>query len=135
MSFRKNDVQQFSMFDSFNTLTPREQKALENSWAKVFAEEVFLAIDESWFSVLYSNKASRPNTPVNVIVGALLLKELFDLSDDEVVEDLLLDPRFQYALHTQALMSNRSAIKHSADSVQDAMTMSSFTASICTMIV
>ena len=28
MSFRKNDVQQFSMFDSFNTLTPREQKAL-----------------------------------------------------------------------------------------------------------
>ena len=100
MSFRKNDVQQFSMFDSFNTLTPREQKALENSWAKVFAEEVFPAIDESRFSVLYSNKASRPNTPVNVIVGSLLLKELFDLSDDEVVEDLLLDPRFQYALHT-----------------------------------
>lgn len=100
MSFRKNDVQQISMFDSFNTLTPREQKALENSWAKVFAEEVFPAIDESRFSVLYSNKASRPNTPVNVIVGSLLLKELFDLSDDEVEENLLLDPRFQYALHT-----------------------------------
>ena len=100
MSFRKNDVQQISMFDSFNTLTPREQKALENSWAKVFAEEVFPAIDESRFSVLYSNKASRPNTPVNVIVGSLLLKELFDISDDEVEENLLLDPRYQYALHT-----------------------------------
>lgn len=100
MSFRKNDAQQISMFDSFNTLTAREQKALERSWANLFATEIFPSINEDRFSVLYSDKASRPNTPVNVIIGALILKELFDLSDDEVVEDLLLDPRFQYALHT-----------------------------------
>lgn len=100
MSFRKNESQQISMFDSFNNLTSREQKALERSWAKTFSDEIFPEIDEERFSVLYSDKASRPNTPVNVIVGALVLKELFDLSDDEVVEDLLLDPRFQYALHT-----------------------------------
>lgn len=100
MSFRANDTQQISMADSFSGLTAREQKALEKSWAKVFAEEVFPAIDEERFSVLYSDKASRPNTPVNVIVGALIIKELFDLSDDEVVENLMLDPRYQYALHT-----------------------------------
>ena len=100
MSFRKNESQQLSLFDSFHGLTEREQKALEKSWAKLFAEEVFPTINEERFSVLYSDKASRPNTPVNVIIGALVLKELFDLSDDEVVEDLLLDPRFQYALHT-----------------------------------
>lgn len=81
-------------------LTAREQKALKNSWAQVFAEEVFPAIDESRFEVLYSDKASRPNTPVNIIIGALILKELFDKSDDELVEDILLDPRFQLALHT-----------------------------------
>lgn len=100
MSFRKNESQQLSIFDAFHALTPREQKALENSWAKVFADEVFPMIDEDRFSVLYSDKASRPNTPVNVIIGALVLKELFDLSDDETVENLLLDPRYQYALHT-----------------------------------
>lgn len=100
MSFRKNGSTQISFFDSFQGLTEREQKVLEKSWAKLFSDEVFPAIDEERFSVLYSKKASRPNTPVNVIVGALVLKELFDLSDDEVVEDLLLDPRFQYALHT-----------------------------------
>ena len=100
MSFRKNTAQQISMFDSFNNLTAREQKALERSWAKFFADEIFPVIDEERFSVLYSDKASRPNTPVNVIIGSLVLKELFDLSDDEVVENLLLDPRFQYALHT-----------------------------------
>ncbi len=100
MSFRTNQYQQLSFSDSFSGLTSREQKALERSWAKVFADEIFPAIDEERFSVLYSEKASRPNTPVNVIIGALIIKELFDLSDDEMVENLMLDPRYQYALHT-----------------------------------
>ncbi len=100
MSFKKNNYQQISFTDSFSSLTAREQKALEHSWAKTFADEIFPAIDESRFSVLYSNKASRPNTPVNVIVGALIIKELFDYSDDDMVENLMLDFRFQYALHT-----------------------------------
>lgn len=100
MSFKTNDVEQVSLFDSFLNLTAREQKALENSWAKVFAEEVFPKIDEKPFAVLYSDKASRPNTPVNVIIGACIIKELFDYSDDEMVEGLMLDLRLQYALHT-----------------------------------
>ena len=100
MSFRTNDSQQLSFSDTLYGLTPREQKALQNSWAKVFAEDIFPNIDEQRFSVLYSDKASRPNTPVNVIVGALIIKELFGISDDMVVENLMLDPRYQYALHT-----------------------------------
>lgn len=100
MSFKENAYQQISLTDSFSGLTAREQKALEKSWAKIFADEIFPAIDEKRFSVLYSDKASRPNTPVNVIVGALIIKELFDYSDDEMVENLMLDFRIQYALHT-----------------------------------
>lgn len=100
MSFKGNHCQQVSLTDSFSDLTAREQKALEKSWAKVFADEIFPAIDESRFAVLYSDKASRPNTPVNVTVGALIIKELFDHSDDEMVENLMLDLHFQYALHT-----------------------------------
>lgn len=101
MSFRTNESQQMSLTDStLFGLTAREKKALEHSWAKVFADDIFPSIDEKPFAVLYSDKASRPNSPVNVIVGALILKELFDLSDDEVYENLLLDPRYQYALHT-----------------------------------
>lgn len=100
MAFKANDNQQLSFSDTLYGLTQREQKALERSWAKIFSEEIFPSIDEERFSVLYSDKASRPNTPVNVIIGAMILKELFDLSDDEVIENLMLDPRYQYALHT-----------------------------------
>lgn len=100
MSFKENNCQQLSFTDSFSGLTSREQKALEKSWAKVFADEIFPAIDETRFAVLYSDKASRPNSPVNVTVGALIIKELFDYSDDEMVENLMLDLHLQYALHT-----------------------------------
>ena len=100
MSFKTNDCQQLSFDDSFMNLTERERKALENSWAKIFADEIFPAIDEEHFSVLYSDKASRPNAPVNVIIGALIIKELFDYSDDEIVENLMIDLHLQYALHT-----------------------------------
>ena len=91
MSFKTNDCHQLSLDDSFITLTERERKALEKSWAKIFADEVFPAIDEERVSVLYSDKAFRPNAPVNVINGALIIKELFDYSDDEIVENLMLD--------------------------------------------
>ena len=41
MSFKENAYQQMSFTDSFSGLTAREQKALERSWAKVFADEIF----------------------------------------------------------------------------------------------
>ena len=101
MAFRSNNTQQLSFYDTFFGLTEREQKVLENSWARVFSEEVFPLINEEPFRVLFSGlEASRPNAPVNSIIGALLLKDLFNLSDEELLECILLDPRYQYALHT-----------------------------------
>lgn len=101
MSFHTNSSQQYSLMDTANSLTAREKKALENSWAKIFSEEIFPAIDEERFRVLYSDRTQcRSNTPVNICIGALIIKELFQISDDEIVENLMLDPRYQYALHT-----------------------------------
>lgn len=100
MAFVANNNQQLTLSDSTFNLTEREKRVLEKSWAKSFAEMVFPAIDESIFSVLYSDKASRPNTPVNIIVGALILKEALGDTDDELMEALMFDIRYQYALHT-----------------------------------
>lgn len=100
MAFVTNDNQQLTLTDSVFNLTEREKKFLERSWAKVFSETIFPKIPEELFSVLYSNKASRPNTPVNVIVGALILKESLGVTDDEIVQALMFDIRYQYALHT-----------------------------------
>lgn len=100
MAFVANTTQQLNFNDSTFNLTAREEKFLKISWANVFAEKIFPVIKEEDFSVLYSNKASRPNTPVNVIVGALILKEALGVTDDEMVQGLMFDIRYQYALHT-----------------------------------
>ena len=101
MSFVANKNQQLALNDRYNNMTDREKKMLENSWAKAFSEHIFPAINEERFSVLYSkNPATRPNTPVNIIIGSSIIKEIQDLSDDEVMSGLMFDVRMQYALHT-----------------------------------
>ena len=104
MSFKANQNQQITLYDSFVNQTPRTQKMIMKSWCKDFADIVFPAINEERFSVLYSeNDASRPNTPVNFIIGSLILKENNGLTDEELVESICCDVRYQYALHTTHL--------------------------------
>ena len=99
MSFKAN--QQLSLFDSFHFQSDRKKRMLENSWAKAFSDHIFLNIDEYIFAPLFSEHTnSRPNAPINVIIGALILKEFTGLTDDEIVESMEFDFRFQYALHT-----------------------------------
>ena len=101
MSFVLNNYQQISLFDSLGFLSERKQRILDKSWAKPFSDIIFSNIDEMMFAPLYSEKRnSRPNAPVNVIVGALILKELNGLTDDEIIEECEFDFRYQYALHT-----------------------------------
>ena len=101
MSFVRNRQGQISFKSGNYLLTNREKQMLQNSWAHFFAECIFPKIDEEPFAVLYSEKDSRPNTPVNVQIGALILKELNGLSDDGIFTALLFDLRFRVALHTE----------------------------------
>ena len=90
--------------DPTNNMPDYLQEYLENSWAHPFQKYIFPAINEERFSVLYSdNKASRPNSPVNVIIGLLIIKELFNQTDEEVIGSLHFDDRYQYALRTTSL--------------------------------
>ena len=101
MSFVENSSQQLSLFDMLAFLSKRKQHMLEKTWAQTFSDQIFTKIDEHIFAPLYSEKRnSRPNAPVNVLVGALILKDFTGLTDDEIEESCEFDFRYQYALHT-----------------------------------
>ena len=101
MSYVPNKTQQVGLNDRFNNLTEKEKKAVLGSWAKPFAEIIFPSIREDRFAVLYSsNTATRPNTPINIVVGAMIIQEIVGMTDDEVLEGLCCDARMQFALHT-----------------------------------
>lgn len=104
MAYRSDFSKQISMNDSFELLSERKKNVVLKSWAKGFADTVYPAIDSDAFKVLYKdNPASRPATPASFVIGALLIKEMLGLTDDEVVEMIQCDVRAQYALHTTSL--------------------------------
>ena len=117
MSFVLNGCQQISLFDSLGFLSERKQRILDKSWAKTFSKHIFTKIDEMIFAPLYSDKRnSRPNAPVNVIVGALIIKELNGLSDDKSLRNASLISDTSMHSIPQALRISHSVTAHSAGS-------------------
>jgi len=100
--FKSNKCQQFRLDDPVNLMPKYLKEILEKSWAQIFKDNIFPSINEERFKVLYSNKSSRPNSPVNVIVGLLIIKEYFKQSDEELIGSLFFDDRYQYALNTRS---------------------------------
>lgn len=97
--FRKNDGHAQIGFSSFEMLMPEKMKQeimKSPEWA--FFEEVFTKIDEEIFSGLYSNKKSRPNSPVNLLAGSLILKELKKWTYEELFYHLKFDILTRVAL-------------------------------------
>jgi hypothetical protein len=86
------------MFGSINSLPKKLQRRLKNSWAGTFYREVFVRIPEEIFAVLYSDKPSRPNIPINVLVGLEILKAGFGWSDEEMYDHFCYDIQVRYAL-------------------------------------
>lgn len=97
--FRKNDEhRQMPMFSTLDDLPEKQRQRLENSWAGTFYREFFSRIDEEIFAILYSDQASRPNIPVNVLVGLEALKAGFGWSDAELEAQMAFNIQVRYAL-------------------------------------
>ncbi len=102
--------QQISFEDQFLHFPSYVLESLKQSWAKDFYNDIFLAINEDRFSVLYSDNYSRPNKPVNILVSLLILKELHSLTDDQLIGSLYFDYRYQYALGIEDFDKERICI-------------------------
>lgn len=97
--FRRNDQHlQWPLMSDLDALPPKLKNRLEASWAGTFYREVFVRLDEKPFAVLYSDEASRPNIPINVLVGLETLKAGFGWSDEEMYDHFCFDLQVRYAL-------------------------------------
>jgi len=97
--FRENDRHlQFGLFDTVQQLPEKVRRRLKASWADTFYHKVFCRIDESPFAVLYSDEPSRPNSPINILVAAEVLKSGFGWSDEELYDQIQFNLQVRYAL-------------------------------------
>ena len=81
---------QESLWQSEFLITPRKAKLMRRSWAEVFRNEALVLIEEERFAPMYSPDMGRPNRAVQTVLGVLVLKEMFDLTDMEELEFNLL---------------------------------------------
>ena len=103
--FKKNDGhRQRSVFDTVAALPAAYQQQLDESWAGTFYRDFFCRIDEEPFAVLYSDQASRPNSPVNELIGLEVLKAGHGWSDEEMYNHFCFDIQVRYALGLRSLL-------------------------------
>ncbi|MBW6492924.1 MAG: transposase [Lentimicrobium sp.] len=94
--FKSNS--QPGLFSFEMELCKMQRDLLDTSKEKWFYNLILRNVNEDNFKPLYSEKASRPNVAVNILVSALILKELKGISFDELMESVMFDLRFKVAL-------------------------------------
>ena len=110
--YKKNEKHlQPALISTISELPEKQLKLLNGSWASTFYHEFFSRIDENIFAVLYSSEPSRPNVPVNVMVGLEVLKAGFGWSDAELFENYFFNLQVRYALGYDRLGDGDFAIR------------------------
>ncbi len=94
--FKRNNQPKLFSFET--ELSKKQRGLLDVSKEKWFYKLILRNINENNFKTLYSEKASRPNVAVNILVSALTLKDLKGISYDELIESVMFDLRFKTAL-------------------------------------
>ena len=95
--FRTREPQE-SLWQSEFLITRRKARLMRRSWAQVFRKEALPLIDEERFAAMYSADMGRPNRAVQTVLGVLVLKEMFDLTDIEALEELEFNLLWHHAL-------------------------------------
>ena len=93
------------LFCDFPETTNELLQAIKDSEEYYFYENVFCQIDESIFAQLYCKDNGRPNAPINVMIGALLLKEKRNWSYREMFSELKYNVAVRAALGLTSLFT------------------------------
>ena len=88
--FRKSSKEpQFDIFGSVPSLLTDgaiRKYNDKNHWHNQFRQEVISLIDETPYKVLFNDTMGAPNAPIRLLIGMMILKEAFGLSDSQLFE-------------------------------------------------
>ncbi len=98
--FRPNEThRQQDIFGLESQLSPDLLERLHGSKEYAFYKEVFCRIPEALFAELYDeDPASRPNAPINTLVGAMILQHVNDWTFEELLDHVAFDLKVRAAL-------------------------------------
>ncbi len=95
---RLRDHHSPELFDPWEHLGPKRRRLLELSWAGVFREYLLAHLPVSELAAGFCDGRGRPSKDLSVALGALILQQLHDLTDQQTTEAVALNLAWHYAL-------------------------------------
>jgi len=86
-SDRHNQLDLFSSPTEYFRDSKKKKYLNDDSWHNQFRNHVVMRVDESIFSVLYTDGKGAPNASIRVLVGMMILKEGQGWSDEQLFEN------------------------------------------------
>lgn len=90
---------QGDLFDSWRHLGPKRRKLLDESWAGTFREHVLEDLPVEELAEFFKEDWGRPTKELYAVMGALLLQQALDLTDEETIEQIAFSEQWHYALN------------------------------------
>jgi hypothetical protein len=96
---RIKDQKQGELFDPWSFLSPKRRELLDQSWAGLFQKELLSELPVGTVAPFFTHGFGRPTKELYTVLGALLLQQTHDLTDDETVNQLAFNIQWHYALN------------------------------------
>ncbi len=93
----KNHKQK-DLFDPWSFLSPKRRELLDQSWAGLFQKDLLCELPVGEVASFFNDDFGRPTKELHTVLGALLLQQTFDLTDDETVNQLAFNIQWHYAV-------------------------------------
>lgn len=96
--FRKDTHSEEFFWDPWSHLGPKRRRNLEQDWPGVMRRYVLEHLPLKAFETFFHPTMGRPTKDQRTILGALVLQQTLDLSDEQTVKALAYDVQWHYAL-------------------------------------
>ena len=93
------DHKQLEIFDPWDFITPKRRKLLDRSWSGLFKDEILCDLPVKELAIYFNEGFGRPSKELHTSLGILLLQQMFDLTDEEAVNQLAFNIQWHYALN------------------------------------
>lgn len=92
------DHQSRQLFDPWEYLGENRRKLLDRIWARVFRDHLLQHLPVQEVAEQFREEVGRPSKDLHVALGALILQQLHDLTDEQTVEAIALNIAWHDAL-------------------------------------
>jgi hypothetical protein len=86
------------LFDPWHFLGEKRRKLMDASWAALFRAHILCELPVNKVAPFFSETFGRPTKELYTALGALLLQQVHDLTDEETVSQLAFNLQWHYAL-------------------------------------